>query len=165
MAADWAAIESLYPKAFPEEDLLPLVRDLLQDPEVALSLTAEIDRTPVGHGLFTNCGVAGCSVKASLVGPIAGEPGCQKQGIGSALMRAGLQHLKDAGVDIVCVLGDPAYYSRFGFATETVVEAPYALPAEWHDAWQSQYLGENPVQASGRLIVPRQWQDAALWAP
>ena len=40
---DVAAIESLYPQAFPDEDLLPLVRDLLQDKAIAVSLVGAVD--------------------------------------------------------------------------------------------------------------------------
>jgi putative acetyltransferase len=163
--ADASAIESLYPQAFPDEDLLPLVRDLLQHSAIAVSLVGAIDSRIAGHAIVTMCGVVGSSVKAALLGPLAVAPAWQRQGIGSAIVRAGLQRLKDADVDLVCVLGDPAYYGRLGFAPETLVEPPLPLPAEWQGAWQSQYLGEKSASCSGRLAVPRQWQDPALWAP
>jgi len=163
--ADASAIESLYPQAFPDEDLMPLVRDLLQHSAIAVSLVGTIDSRIAGHAIVTMCGVVGSSVKAALLGPLAVAPAWQRQGIGSAIVRAGLQRLKDADVDLVCVLGDPAYYGRLGFAPETLIEPPFPLPAEWQGAWQSQYLGEKSVSCSGRLVVPRQWQDPALWAP
>ena len=71
---DVAAIESLYPEAFPDEDLVPLVRDLLQDAAIAISLIGTIDLLIVGHAIFTKCGMIGSGVKAALLGPLAVAP-------------------------------------------------------------------------------------------
>jgi putative acetyltransferase len=83
------AIELLYPDAFPDEDLLPLVRDLLPDTTVTTSIVGEIDSKIVGHVIFTKCGVVGEQTKAALLGPLVVTPARQGQGIGSALVRAG----------------------------------------------------------------------------
>lgn len=163
--ADVAAIESLYPKAFPDEDLIPLVRDLLHETEIVISLVGVIDGQIAGHVIFTKCGVAGHGVKAALLGPLTVVPAWQRQGIGSAIVRAGLQELKKADVLLVCVLGDPAYYGRLGFLPETLVEPPFRLPAEWQAAWQSQYLDDTAVRCDGELQVPQQWRQPGLWAP
>lgn len=163
--ADAGGIESLYLQAFPQENLLPLVRDLLQDAEIAMSLVGTIGLQIVGQVIFTKCGVELRDVKAALLGPLAVLPARQRCGIGSALVRAGLQRLTDEGVALVCVLGDPAYYSRLGFMPETCVEPPYRLPTEWCGAWQSRYLNDTRVPCAGRLAVPPQWLQPALWAP
>lgn len=165
MTGDLAGIESLYPEAFPDEDLLPLVRELLQAPDIALSLTATIDSDVAGHAVFTTCGVDGSDAKAALLGPVAVAPARQKLGIGSALIRDGLNRMHEDGVAVVCVLGDPAYYSRLGFRPESLIRAPYPLPDEWKDAWQSQYLDDAITLLAGALLVPRQWRDPALWLP
>lgn len=162
---DSATIESLYAKAFPEEDLVPLVRDLSNDTAVAISLIGTIDEQIVGHAILTKCGVAGSSAEVALLGPLAVAPEWQRQGIGGAIVRAGLQRLEDADVELVCVLGDPAYYGRLGFLPESLVEPPYPLPDEWAGAWQSQKLGEPTTRRAGKLSVPRQWHHPALWAP
>ena len=162
---DTAAIELLYPEAFPDEDLIPLVRDLLQDAVIALSLVGTIDSQVVGHAIFTKCGVIGTSVKAALLGPLAVASTWQRQGIGSAIVRAGLQTLEYSDVSLVCVLGDPAYYSRLGFAQETLVDSPFRLPAEWRGAWQSKLLDDTATPCAGKLSVPPQWREPALWAP
>jgi putative acetyltransferase len=161
---DSAAIESLYPEAFPDEDLLPLVRSLLSDYLVTISLVATIDTRIVGHVIFTRCGVVGNSVNASLLGPLAVAPAWQRKGIGSAIVRAGLRWLEDSDVNLVLVLGDPAYYRRLGFLPESVVEPPYTLPPEWDGAWQSQHLGQPATPCVGKLSVPSQWLQPALWA-
>jgi putative acetyltransferase len=162
--ADVAALELLYPVAFPDEDLLPLARNLLKESKAVLSLVATIDDQVAGHVIFTNCGVTGSDIRASLLGPLAVAPAWQRQGIGTSLVRAGLHELEGAGVSLVCVLGDPAYYGRHGFEVETSVEPPYPLPVAWSDAWRSQYLGETGQTVSGRLVVPPQWREPALWA-
>ena len=162
---DLAGIESLYPEAFPDEDLLPLVRDLLWDAPVALSLVGIIDSRLVGHGILTKCRVVGSRTKAALLGPLAVAPAWQKQGIGRAIVRAGLKRLEDAGVSQVYVLGDPAYYGRLGFQPESCVTPPYPLPAEWAGAWQSKSLGGGATPRPGKLSLPRPWLRPALWAP
>jgi len=158
-----AAIESLYPEAFPDEDLIPLVRDLLKDTVVAMSLVGIIDTQVVGHVVFTRCGVVGHSVNASLLGPLAVAPAWQRQGIGSAIVQAGFRQLELAGVDRVYVLGDPAYYGRFGFLADSLVEPPYSLPPDWDGAWQSLSLSETTTPCTGKLSVPLQWLQPDLW--
>ena len=165
LKGDIPAIEALYPEAFPEEDLLPLVTSLLADTTIVLSLVATIESEVAGHVIFTDCGVEDSSIKAALLAPLAVAPARQRQGIGTAIVYDGLQRLRDAGVRLVCVLGDPAYYGRLGFAPESLVEPPYPLPSEWEGAWQSQYLGDEIVPCAGQLSVPRQWLQPSLWAP
>ena len=164
-SGDTDAIVSMYALAFPDEDLVPIVRDLLADPDVAMSLVAIIDGQIVGHAIFTTCAVEGTNLDASLLGPLAVTPVFQRQGVGSAIVNAGLQRLGDIGVDAVFVLGDPAYYSRLGFVPDSQVQPPYPLPAEWYSAWQSLYLGDATPARTGKLAVPSQWLDPALWAP
>lgn len=163
---DSAAIESLYPAAFPDETLLPLVRDLLRDEAVvATSLVAEVHSHLAGHVIFTKCDVRGSAASAVLLGPLAVAPASQRRGVGSALVRTGLRQLEHMGVGLVFVLGDPAYYERFGFRRESTVEPPFVLPDEYAGAWQSRVLVQNALRGPGRLSVPRQWLDPALWGP
>ena len=161
--ADVPGIVALYPRAFPDEDLVPVVEALLEDPPIRMSFVATIDQRIVGHVIFTNCSVDGSDVRVALLAPLAVAPDSQKQGIGSALVREGLRRLQDTGFSLVCVLGDPAYYGRLGFKTERDVETPYLLPAEWGAAWQSQYLDKAPA-CTGKLLVPAQWQHPELWS-
>ena len=158
-------IERLYPAAFPDEDLLPLVSTLLaREPEI-LSLIASIDRKPAGHILFTMCGITGSPSRAALLAPLAVALEWQKQGVGSALIRDGLNLLEQAGIGQVFVLGDPAYYGRHGFKAETAIAPPYPLPEQWRDAWQSLSLGSAPPPDRGELLLPELWMQPALWGP
>ena len=162
---DLAAIESLYPEVFPDENLLPLIRSLLRETPAPLSLVGLIDLELVAHVMFTHCSVEGSSSKVALLGPLAVAPRTQRQGIGTALVRAGLRQLGDAGLSQVYVLGDPAYYGRFGFTPESRVMPPYALPPEWNGAWQSKTLRDTEAHPEGKLSLPGPWLQPALWAP
>ena len=162
---DIASIEKLYPDAFPDEDLLPLVGELLREEQVVLSLVATADRALAGHVIFTTCAIVGTTDSVALLGPLAVAPARQRQGIGSALVRAGFRRLENAGTSQVYVLGDPAYYRRFGFEPDDDVTPPYPLPEEWHGAWQSLSLGGNKPSLHGKLSVPQPWRQHALWAP
>ena len=162
---DWADLASLYPQACPEEDLLPLVQALLEQVPGVLSLVGILDAGVIGHGLFTPCGVIGHSGKAALLGPLVIAPGYQRQGVGNALVQAGLQRLAALGVRQIFVLGDSAYYRRFGFRPETPVAPPYPLPADLTGAWQSLSLGDAAPLGPGSLALPDPWLQPALWAP
>ena len=155
----------MYPQAFPDEDLVPLVRELLQKNVGALSLVATIASSLAGHVLFTRARLAESGDAAALLGPLAVSPAQQRRGIGSALVREGLDRLQREGVQQVLVLGDPAYYGRFGFTTESSVLTPYELPAEWATAWQSLTLGSNRAPGSGKLMLPEPWMRQKLWSP
>ena len=63
------------------------------------------------------------------------------------------------------VLGDPAYYGRFGFVPEESVTPPYPLPEEWADAWQSLRREPATILEDGALSLPAAWMDPALWGP
>lgn len=170
LPGDLASIEMLYPDAFPDEDLLPLVRALLREGPIVLSLAGVVDSSLVGHVIFTTCGVAAGTdndalLGVALLGPLAVAPAWQRQGIGRALVRAGFERLERAGVSQVYVLGDPAYYGRLGFVPETGVLPPYPLPAEWRGAWQAISLGGSEPPLRGRLSVPQPWRQPRLWAP
>ena len=163
--ADWPLIVSLYAGAFPQEDLIPLVSALLEEEEGIVSLVSLSERLLCGHALFTRCGTEQSKAKAALLGPLAVAPERQRRGIGGALLRAGLARLEGEAVSKVFVLGDPKYYSRFGFLPESRVAPPYDLPSEWRGAWQSVTLANTPETGEDRLTVPEPWAQPALWAP
>ncbi len=97
-----------------EADLVDRLRSRGQD---TISLVAIDDDKIVGHVLFSPV-VVGETLGALHIlgmGPVAVLPGRQRQGIGSRLIRAGLEEARQMGVPAVVVLGDPRYYSRFGF--------------------------------------------------
>ncbi|MGD9528025.1 GNAT family N-acetyltransferase [Pseudonocardia sp.] len=89
-----------------------------------LSLVAERAGTVVGHVVCTRGYVA--STPALGLGPLAVLPEEQGRGVGSALMHAVLGAADAADEPFVALLGEPAYYGRFGFvaASERGIAAP-----------------------------------------
>jgi putative acetyltransferase len=117
--ADDDAIDRVESAAFPTRDEADLVRALRRPgARPFISLVAEVDARIVGHILFTPVTVAskGETWAAMGLGPMAVEPAEQRRGVGSRLVRAGLDACRAIGGRVVVVLGHPSYYPRFGFA-------------------------------------------------
>ncbi len=163
VAADLAALERLYPAAFPDEDLLTLLRDLAAAGPAVQSWIAMRDETIVGHVMFTDCSVAGSRARLTMLGPLAVTPTRQNQGIGTSLVRDVLARYRADGVDAALVLGDPTYYGRFGFVAEDGIRPPYDLPPEWNGAWQSLRLSESRLP-TGTIQLPALWYQKEYWA-
>jgi putative acetyltransferase len=163
--ADVPLLEAIYREAFPQEDLLPLLNELLRAAKGVLSLAGLRDAMVAGHVAFTTCAVEGCHCQVALLGPLAVAGDARGQGLGRALVEAGLACLGGAGMARVLVLGDPGYYARLGFAVETEVEPPFPLVEEWRSAWLSRRLCAGRLPCRGRLAVPLPWRDARLWSP
>ena len=161
---DIAALDALYPAAFPEEDLLPVLRGLRAEPDGVLQLVALRGATLVGHIAFTSCEVPDTPRTVALLAPLAVSPDAQRTGVGSALVREGLDRIRSMGVAQVNVLGDPAYYGRFGFTPDRFLAPPYDLPKDWETAWQRLPL-QSGGPPEGRLRVPAPWRDPRLWGP
>ncbi|KZM47807.1 N-acetyltransferase [Labrenzia sp. OB1] len=161
--ADIQSIETLYRSAFPEEDLVPLVRQLLRARDGVLSLVAVSGDDIVGHVIYTRCTVEPGGHTLALLGPLCSARSVRKQGIGSRLVRAGLEHLAAWQTVQVLVLGDPEYYGRFGFMPRCPIAPPYEIPEDWAAAWQFLNLDGSKVPGTGRLVVPPPWQERTLW--
>ncbi|USG59565.1 N-acetyltransferase [Sneathiella marina] len=84
----------------------------------------------VGHIAFSPVTINNLEDGWYGLGPVSVWPDRQKQGIGSALIREGLQKLKDLGAKGCVLLGDPNYYSRFGFECDPELKYTDA-PAEY----------------------------------
>lgn len=72
----------------------------------------------VGHILFTPVtviGSAGTVIIGMGLAPLTVLPEYQCQGVGTALCQTGLTRVQNSGKPFVVVLGEPAYYTRFGF--------------------------------------------------
>ena len=80
-----------------------------------LSLVATTGHDVIGHVLFTPARVQPSSSAVAALGPLGVVPAWQRRGVGTELVRVGLEHLRALGLDGVVVLGDPRYYTRFGF--------------------------------------------------
>lgn len=90
-----------------------IVDALRESGALAVSLVAQDGGDLVGHIAFSKARV-GDSSDWYLLGPVAVSPGRQGGGIGSALVVAGLEELRALGAPGCVLVGDPAYYGRFG---------------------------------------------------
>ncbi|MEM7497949.1 MAG: N-acetyltransferase [Pseudomonadota bacterium] len=162
---DIDGILAIYPLAFPDEELRPLVTAFLRDEGARLSLAGFVGRAPAAHVLFTLCDSEAGARTGALLGPLAVAPAYQQQGWGTSVVHSGFDRLAETGVAQVFVLGNPSYYHRFGFHPERLVTPPYPLAAEWTDAWQSKCLASRPRLPEGRLRLPHPWMEQALWQP
>ena len=130
--ADRDAVYAVTAAAFERPDEADLVDRLRPTPGYLALVAVEAGRV-VGHIAFTPVRhhPAG-SVDVRGLGPMAVAPGRHRSGIGSALVRAGLEACRRDGARAVVVLGHPAYYPRFGFrpAAEYGLASEYDAPSE-----------------------------------
>jgi len=96
-----------------------IVAALRRAGRLALSLVAVEAKAIVGHCAFSPVTIDGRSGGWFGLGPVAVQPERQRRGIGRALIEAGLVRLRAEGAKGCVVLGEPAYYGRFGFAADT----------------------------------------------
>lgn len=93
-----------------------LIEALRSRGKAVVSLVATDDERVVGHVLFSEITVETDNpVRVLGLAPLGVYPDVQGRGLGSALVNRGLQECRSAGYDAVVVLGNPAYYGRFGF--------------------------------------------------
>lgn len=97
---------------------------------LSLSLVAEEDGELVGHIAFSAVTIDGRRGGWFGLGPVSVLPERQGLGIGSALIRGGLEQLRVGGAQGCVVLGDPHYYGRFGFLSDPALRFP-GVPAEY----------------------------------
>jgi putative acetyltransferase len=116
--ADCKAIAQLNDRAFGGTFESELIGRLRSDGLVAASLVAEDEGRMIGHILLSRLDVTAGKRKlnALALAPMAVSPEWQRQGIGSALMRAAIEAARNAQADVIVVLGHPAFYPRFGFS-------------------------------------------------
>lgn len=126
-AGDHPAIAEINELAFRQPDEARLVERLRASGDLLFELVSEADDALNGHILMSRLWADSHELYAALA-PMAVRPGLQREGIGSALVRAALQSAREFGAHGVLVLGHPAYYPRFGFAAETAakVSSPYS---------------------------------------
>lgn len=130
---DRDAVYAVNAAAFETRIEADLVDKLRVQARPVISLVAEENGKVVGHILFSAVTLSGHpEVKIMGLAPMAVEPEHQRKGIGSALVRAGLEQCERLGFTAVVVLGHPEYYPRFGFlpSSRFGIDCEYEVPEE-----------------------------------
>lgn len=110
-----------------------IVSALRKAAALSVSLVATQEGVIVGHVAVSPVAIADGTVGWYGLGPISVAPSLQGRGIGSLLMKAALNQLREMGASGCVLLGEPAYYSRFGFKPERSLVFP-GVPPEYFQA-------------------------------
>lgn len=146
---DAEAVAEVIESAFGQLDEARLVADLQKDDHAVISLVALVGERIIGHILFSP--MTGPFPALGLA-PLSVAPPSQAKGVGSALVHAGLEAARRGDWRAVFVLGDPAYYRRFGFSAELAqgFASPYAGPHLMALALK----GELPTHSGAMAYAP-----------
>jgi putative acetyltransferase len=153
-ALDHEAIGRVHTLAFGQEDEARLVDALRREEYARLSLVAEYDGEIVGHILFSYLPIITASrlLPALALAPMAVLPGHQRRGIGSELVRRGMELCREQGYRIAIVVGHPGFYPRFGFSAE--MARPLRSPFTG-EIWMAAELAPGALEGvSGRVEYP-----------
>jgi putative acetyltransferase len=130
---DCSEVYKVNSTAFETQAEANLVDVLRKEARPIVSLVAEDEGVIVGHILFSPVTLSGSSeLKIMGLGPMAVVPKNQRKGIGSAMIKAGLEKCRNLGYGAVIVLGHPEYYPRFGFRPSILydISSEYQVPEE-----------------------------------
>ena len=111
-----------------------IVAELRKAGALTLSLVADVEtpggQATVGHIAFSPLLIDSANCGWQILGPVGVRPAWQRQGIGTELVRAGLARLRATGARGCLLVGDPALYTRFGFAAHAQLLVP-GVPPEY----------------------------------
>ena len=133
------------------------------DNEEIICFGAYEENSIVGAIFFTRLGF-GLPIRVYMLAPVAVGTQCQGRGVGQALIKYGLNELKNRSVAVAITYGDPSFYSKVGFQalSEDVIRAPLELSMP--EGWLGQSLTGESIQAiHGRPTCVREFNDPAYW--
>lgn len=105
-----------------------IVQALRRAEALSLSLVALLNNQVVGHLALSPVTITGGAPGWHGVGPLSVLPAVQGSGVGTALVWHGLRTLRQMGAAGCVVLGEPAYYGRFGFRSTPALRLDGAPP-------------------------------------
>ncbi|WP_372882319.1 GNAT family N-acetyltransferase [Psychromonas sp.] len=107
-----------------------IVKALRESGALSISLVAEDEGNVVGHVALSPVTISDSADSWYGLGPISVLPNKQGEGIGSKLMNAAIQELKNIKAKGCVLLGEPNYYHRFGFKPRDGLVLP-GVPPEY----------------------------------
>lgn len=119
-----------------------IVRELRKSGALYISLVAEYQGKVIGHVAISPVTISDGAIGWFGLGPISVSPDNQRSGVGSKLMLAAIEALKDSGASGCVLLGEPTYYRRFGFKPESSIVYP-DVPPEYFQAIR--FTGRLPM--------------------
>lgn len=133
-SGDVAAIEEITRRAFADhphsrQTEVAILRGLRRSGALATSLVAVEHGRVVGHVAVSPVTVSDGAPAWHALGPVSVLPERQRRGIGSALVRAALARHRELGASGCVLVGEPAFYGRFGFRAEPWLVLPGVPPA------------------------------------
>ena len=150
---DAEAVDELLRRTFPGGDEAALVERLRADGDVSHALVATEGGKVVGHIVFSRLELRPNRCRLLALAPLAVAPERQRRGIGSDLAARGLEESRARGAAGVIVLGDPAYYARFGFRPERARALAGAYAGT--DAFMALEFDEDALSSPAEVTYPR----------
>ncbi|MBU8922225.1 MAG: N-acetyltransferase [Bacteroidales bacterium] len=153
---DFNTIRSITRAAFDNEEEPDLIEAIRESsyyiPE--LSLVAETGGKVTGYIMFSRINVVGDNgdMEVLSLAPMAVIPDMQNRGIGSRLLRKGIEKCRELGHRIIIVIGHPEFYPRFGFvpARDAGFEVPFDVPDE---AFMVTGLVDDALEGVGGMVI------------
>ena len=152
---DQDSIQDVHKKAFGGPSEAKLVEALRAGGYVTVSLVATLNDKVVGHILFSpvtiQCAVG--SIEILSLAPLAVLPEFQRQGIGTTLVKKGIESCQATPYSSIVVLGRPAYYTRFGFSPGLALSLK--SPFGDGDSWMAKELFPGALGGiAGTVVYP-----------
>jgi predicted N-acetyltransferase YhbS len=152
-ASDVAAREALLDACFGANRQLRTCQRLRDGRAPAEGLALSVVRRGRLIGSVRLWHVSAGGIAALMLGPIAVDPSCRKLGVGAALMNHALAAAAARGHGAVILLGDAAYYARFGFSAHKAANLSLPGPFE-RERLLGLELRDDALDGAGGLIVP-----------